>query len=225
MICILGTSHAPGIFREAVKHKGILQCENPAKADLVIVAQDTPTWKDGFRQVIPIRTMIEQAIAAAPRASVLVTSQVPVGFMRSLGVKRIWHMAETLRIKDSLDRALKPEQIILGGPGPLPYPLTHFVEKWGCPIVRCSWEEAEFSKIAINNMLIAQVEMAAKLKAIADNNDIDWKIVQKVLMHDKRIGPHAYLDGGDWTVSKHLMRDHRTLREMACSLREESPSS
>lgn len=216
MICILGDSHAPRIFREAAKKKGLELCDNSNKADLIVIAQDTPTDTKGNRDLDYLGVQIRTLASMWPKKALLVTSQVPVGFMRSLGIERIWHMAETLRIKDALERAMKPEQIILGGPlGRLPYPLTHYVEKWGAPVIRCSWEEAEFSKIAINNMLIAQVEMARKLKSAALlRGDIDWKVIQRVLQNDKRIGPHAYLEGGNWRDSIHLLRDHVTLESM-----------
>jgi UDP-glucose 6-dehydrogenase len=70
-----------------------------------------------------------------------------------------------------------------------------------------SYEEAEFSKIAINMTLISQVENTNKLNAYAQKHGLRWDKIQDVLMTDKRIGKESYLTPGRWQDSKHLMRD------------------
>jgi UDP-glucose 6-dehydrogenase len=145
---------------------------------------------------------------------IVLTSQVPPGFTRSLGIKQIWHQAETLRILDAEERAAHPEQIIVGGEAtPSPLYMTYLLA-WDCPIVRMTWEEAEFSKIAINMFLASQVDTTNRLYDVAQKLNVRWERVAKVLANDKRIGKYAYLRPGRWQDSTHLLRDHVTLKEL-----------
>ena len=211
MIHFMGTSHAARHLRSAAVARGNKVV--PAKdAQLIFVAEDTPTDAKGRRNLKPIRALIKKAQTYG--VPIVLTSQVPPGFTRSLGIERIWHQPETLRMKDARKRAFSPEYIAVGGPAPLPPEYLVYLWRFGCPILRMGWEEAEMSKIAVNMMLAFQVDATNTLAAACKKVGADWLRVANALRYDRRIGPRAYLEPGRWQASKHLLRDHRTLLEI-----------
>ena len=119
-------------------------------------------------------------------------------------------MAETLRIKDALERALHPEQFVIGCMTPevqLPDVLRNMLSIFGCPVWTMPYEAAEFSKIAINATLASQVENTNRLYHAASKLGLDWDMVTRVLKRDRRIGRWSYLEPGHWEDSSHIMRD------------------
>ena len=213
-ISILGDSHAPHIFRQAAGAKGFVFC-SPELASLVIIAQDTPTV-NGERYLDSIYKMTRHALANYP-GIILLTSQVTPGFTRAFNSERLYHQSETLRIKDALERALRPEQFIIGCMYPekvLPEAILNYVQPFNCPVWQMTYEEAEYSKIAINMTLAAQVQNTNRLADIATKLGIRWSVIANVLKHDRRIGPYSYLEPGDWRLSAHLLRDAMTLAEL-----------
>ncbi len=213
-ICFIGDSHAPQHLAKAAADKGFDIVPLGGAPDLVFVSEDTPTDAEGGRDLDHIRRHID--IAAFGSVPVVLTSQVPPGFTRSLGYN-IWHQAETLRIIDAGERAAHPEMIIVGyrdHTTPMPAAYANYCAAFGCPVLRVTWEEAELSKIAINTFLVAQVETTNALAKAAEVCGANWERVAEVLKHDTRIGPHAYLRPGDWTQSPHLLRDAVTLEAL-----------
>ena len=214
-VCILGDSHAPEIFRQAAWIKGLF-LTNPEDADLIVIAQDAGIEKNGERNLRMVMKYIHEAqLHSAP---IILTSQVPPGFCRQLNDPRLYHQSETLRIKDALERAVFPEQIIIAAHDfTLGWDRIHLAVKTWCEtftqnIVWCSYEDAEFSKMAINMTLASQVENTNRLSEAAKKVGANWKVIKRILGNDKRIGPHSYLDPGDWQQSKHLLRDYITLK-------------
>ena len=214
MICFIGNTHAPAILREAAREKGLSITEKPVDADLIFYSQDTPTDALGNRNLEPIRAGI--MLLSGLKKTLVLTSQVPPGFTRSLEIP-IYYQAETLRIKDAMERALKPEMHIVGCRSPralLPTAYSDYLDAFDCPLLRMTFEEAEFAKIAINMNLIYQVNTTNTLSEVAHRIGVDWKVIRKVLQHDSRIGPKAYLEPGDWRESKHLLRDYVTFTSL-----------
>lgn len=206
MIHFIGTSFAANHLRDAARKRGLPITQEIDKATLIFVSEDTPTNEKGERDLSRIRELL----LFADGRPIVLTSQVPVGFTRSLRNENIYHQAETLRIKDAAERAYRPEQIIVGHcglPRPVPIEYMNYLNAFACPIQWMTWEEAEFSKIAINMTLISQVENTNKLNAYASKYGLRWDKIQQVLETDGRIGRKSYLTPGRWQDSKHLMRD------------------
>jgi UDPglucose 6-dehydrogenase len=215
MIHFMGSSHAPTTLAAAAMAHGLAVTEDMAQARLVFVAEDTPTDEEGKRDLEKIRNLVQAALSFSA-TPVVVTSQVPPGFTRSFHSSHLIHMAETLRMKDALQRAKYPEQFIVGVSDPteytLPLPFMQYLYAHGDPVVHVvSYEEAEFAKIAINMTLAAQVENTNRLAEAAKKVGARWSAVAEALKCDKRIGPESYLHPGDWRKSRHLLRDHVTL--------------
>ena len=218
MIYFLGSSHAAIHLRDAAIQRGVPMALGIDQAKIIFISEDTPTDEHGNRDLQPIRNLIQVALGYG--VPIVLTSQVPPGFTRSLKLSGIYHLAETLRIKDAMQRALSPEQFILGCANPeaipdcpLPDALRKYFQAFGdVPVHYMTLEEAEFAKIAINLFLAAQVDITNRLAKAAEKVDARWEPIANVLRHDKRIGPHAYLTPGRWQDSKHLLRDHVTLQ-------------
>jgi len=215
MICFVGTSFAPTHLRQAAKDRG-LTLTDLQSSELVFISEDTPT-ENGVRDLVRIKNLISATVLEMkPNAVLVLTSQVPPGFTRSLGLN-LYHMAETLRVIDAPERALRPEQFIIGCEDPskpLRSALLQYLTVFNCPVFQMTWEEAEFAKIAINMTLASQVESANRLSAAAKKVGADWDTIKNVLKHDRRIGPHSYLKPGRWQRSDHLYRDWITLKEI-----------
>jgi UDPglucose 6-dehydrogenase len=196
----------------AAEKRGFTLTNRPQDAQLAFIAEDTPTNFEGVRDLAGIRQLAEY-VWTQVSCPVVLSSQVPPGFTRSLNMP-IYHQAETLRVKDAKVRALNPEQHIVGCADPgvsLPKSYLNYLTRFPCPVFKMSYESAEFAKIAINMTLAAQVENTNRLADAANICGANWQQITRVLQHDRRIGPHAYLVPGRWRDSPHLLRDHVTL--------------
>lgn len=215
-IGFIGTSHAAQHLSAAAKAKGFWIVPF-YDADLVFISEDTPTDEQGVRDLRPIREMVAAAARGWQGSPIVLTSQVPPGFTRSLGIAHLFHQAETLRIIDAAERARRPEMLIVGSKDArdgIPAAYRSYLESFGCPVLRMTWEEAEFAKVAINMTLAAQVENTNRLASAAAKVGARWDVIAGVLRHDGRIGPKAYLTPGRWQDSQHLRRDALTLQEI-----------
>ena len=210
MIHFLGTSFAPQHLKAAAIKRGVAVTSSISDASLVFVSEDAPVAKDGSRDLSKIRDLIE--IARSTGAPIVLTSQVPPGFTRSLDIERIWHQAETLRIKDATLRAMNPDYIAVGGESNITREYADYLLSFKCPVLRMSWESAEMSKIAVNMMLASQVDYTNMMSEACRKVGAKWADVSKALHLDKRIGPEAYLTPGRWQDSLHLLRDWHTLQ-------------
>lgn len=218
VICFLGDSHAPTTLAAAARARGLKLTDDPSLASLIFVSEDTMTEESGHRNTGIITGILMHLNQLHPKTPIVLTSQVPPGYTRSWGGPRIIHMAETLRMEDAMQRAMYPEQFIVGVPDPneyvLPVAFMEYLYKHEARVLIMSYEEAEFAKIAINMMLAAQVDATNRLASAAAKVGAKWERVAETLRCDSRIGPHAYLTPGRWQDSRHLLRDHVTLEEL-----------
>ena len=212
-ITFLGTSHAAQHLSQAAIEKGFTLVPIDGDPKLVFVSEDTPTDDRGVRYMDAIQSLLARAINGTT-VPVVLTSQVEPGITRRCQTSRLYHQAETLRIKDAAERARNPEQMIVGCADPAePLPLAYatYLRAFNCPILTMTYESAEFAKMAINAFLISQIETTNMLSTLAQKCGAEWASVREVLQHDSRIGPKAYLEPGLWQSSKHLLRDWVTL--------------
>ncbi len=215
MIFFMGESFAAVHLRDAARAVGLPVTDKIQEADLIFVSEDTPTDENGVRDLDTIRMLV--SAAETTEKPIVLTSQVPPGFTRSLNIPTIIHQAEPLRIRDAWERAIKPEQIIIGTEAAISPHYAEYLLAFQCPVLRMTWEEAEFAKIAINMTLASQVENSNRLSAAAEKLGVRWDNVAKVLKLDRRIGPYSYLMPGTWQASKHLFRDSVTLQAIECT--------
>jgi UDPglucose 6-dehydrogenase len=190
-------------------------------ADVVYVAADVPTDEQGHSDLDPIRDMVDGvARAQSPQSTLVVLSQVPPGFTRSLPVpsERLYYQVETLVFGRAVERATRPERFIVGCADPsrpLPAIWAGFLSAFSCPILPMRYESAELAKISINACLVASLSVANQLAELSESIGADWAEIVPALRLDRRIGAHAYLHPGLGIAGGNLERDLRTAITLA----------
>ena len=213
-IYVAGNSHLTHYTKIGAAFRGLDVTNDDREADLILIAQDMPTLETGERMPQGVaKYLYDYAKDARP---ILLMSQVEPGFCRKMKMPNLYHYPETLRIKDSYHRACNPEYIVIGSASGQHFPdkIRQYTDAIGCKVILRTYEEAEFTKIAVNMMLAAQVDYANRMEAVCEKMGVNWERVASVVSLDKRIGPHAYLTPGRWQDSLHLLRDARTVKEI-----------
>lgn len=190
-----------------------------ADCDLAFFSLDVPTDASNRSDLKPLRSLIESAaIHLPPRATKVILSQVPPGFVRSLQ-KPDWHgQVETLIFGAAVERAMKPERFIVGCTDPsqpLPPAYQQWLDAFGAPILKMRYESAELAKIAINLFLTSSVATTNTLAELCEKIGADWTEIVASLRLDARIGPRAYLTPGLGLAGGNLERDLQTFRSLA----------
>lgn len=218
MIAIIGDSHSALVFRAATIARGLEVTQDSAQGSLVIIAQDMPTDETGKIDDGPIVQLVYEALRAtsvAPKP-VVIFSQIPIGFTRKFQTDRLYCYSQTLRVIDAYKRAMYPEQIVVGCMKPseeLPGQLFDYLHRFCDKVIQCSYEEAEFARMAINVTLAHQVTLANVMAEKARSCGCSYEVVKRIMQNDKRIGTDAYLDPGDWRKSINLLRDYVAFHE------------
>jgi UDPglucose 6-dehydrogenase len=200
-----------------------------AGCDLVYVAPDVPTDDNGNGDVADLSALIREVVAAVnPGAVMVILSQVPPGFTRALGVlppQQLYYQVETLVFGQAVERAVKPERIIVGCADPampLDARLRAVLGAFNCPILPMRYESAELAKISINCCLAAAVTITNTLAEICEKIGADWTEIAPALKLDRRIGPYAYLSPGLGIAGGNLERDLATAAGLAATYRTEA---
>lgn len=214
-------------FDELVRGNGARQRFTGARADLkscdvVYVAPDVPTDDRGNSDVAGLTALIHDIAAAIkPDAVMVVFSQVPPGYTRALGVwplDRLYYQVETLVFGQAVERATKPERIIVGCAdtmAKLDPRLQALLDAFGCPVLPMRYESAELAKISINCCLVASVTVGNTLAELCEKIGADWSEIMPALKLDRRIGTHAYLAPGLGVAGGNLERDLATVARLS----------
>lgn len=190
--------------------------------DVVYIAPDVPTDDSGQSDLTGIRRLIDAAAGAiGPNAVMVILSQVPPGFTRSLGIlspERLYYQVETLVFGRAVERAREPERYIVGCADPNKPLAVNFeavLKAFGCPILPMRYESAELAKISINMCLVASVTVANTLAELCEQIGADWAEIAPALKLDRRIGPYSYLAPGLGIAGGNLERDLATVERFA----------
>jgi UDPglucose 6-dehydrogenase len=199
-------------------------------AEIVWVAYDTPVDDDDGADVAFVVREVTRVLPYVPNgATVLISSQVPVGTTRRLEQEyaRIGgpgarvgfaYSPENLRLGKAIDVFMNPDRIVVGVRDErdrarieaLLRPITDRIE-W------MSVESAEVSKHAINAFLAVSVTFINELAEICEEVGADAKEVERALKTEARIGPKAYLSPGASFAGGTLARDVRFLSEIGAA--------
>ena len=189
-----------------------------SQCDVVYVAPDVPTDDQGCSDPSGLVRLIEQVNAIlAPKAVIVILSQVEPGFTRALAAPELgrrYYQVETLVFGRAVERATKPERYIVGCADPsIPLPRAYraVLEVFGCPVLPMRFESAELAKISINFCLVASVTVANTLAEVCEQIGADWSEIAPALKLDRRIGQYAYLSPGLGISGGNLERDLRTV--------------
>ncbi len=220
----------PGLL---AKHHSRLHFTNDRSSlnhcDVIYFSQDVPTDVHNGSDLSNLRKLIEGTLPhAQPEATLVVLSQVSPGFtreifhsMRSIIEQkklRLHYQVETLIFGRAVERATRPERVIVGCFDPsvaLPKSYAQYLSSFDCPILPMRYESAELAKISINIMLAATLSAANSLADICEGLGADWSEIAPALRLDKRIGPHAYLVPGLGIAGGNIERDLVTMKNLA----------
>jgi UDPglucose 6-dehydrogenase len=200
-------------------------------AEVLWVAFDTPVNERDEADVEFVRGQIELiAPSIRPGTIVLISSQVPVGFTRSLQNTewgKALHFAyspENLRLGKAIDVFRHPERIVLGTSDDSIRPkLEQLLAPFSSRIEWMSLESAEMTKHAINAFLATSVTFANELARLCEVVGADAKEVERGLKSEGRIGPKAYLSPGGAFSGGTLARDLQFLARFGREHQVETP--
>ena len=195
-----------------------------APCDIVYIARDVPTAATGESDLASISQLIAAVSGVLnPQALLVVLSQVPPGFMRSLTVlaqTRLYYQVETLIFGRAVTQATEPERFIVGCADPdrpLDARLTTLYQAFGCPVIPMRFESAELAKIAINMFLVSSISLTNLMAELCEHVGADWGEIVPALKLDRRIGPHAYLAPGLGIAGGNLERDLASVERLAAA--------
>tara|TARA_B100001123_G_scaffold156794_2_gene181521 strand:+ start:10823 stop:12127 length:1305 start_codon:yes stop_codon:yes gene_type:complete len=196
--------------------------------DLVFLTLDVPVDVDGHSDLTGVRQLFEKIVRhVAPDTTVVLLSQIPPGFTRSLvystgaydvSPDRLFCQVETLIFGRAVERALHPERFIIGcvsAETTLPDAYAKFLGSFDCPILPMRYESSELAKIAVNMFLVSSVTTTNMLAEVCEVVGAEWAEVIPALRLDARIGSKAYLSPGLGIGGTNLLRDLVTIRGLA----------
>jgi UDPglucose 6-dehydrogenase len=193
-----------------------------ADADVLWVAFDTPVDDQDEADLEFVRSRLDAIRGAVrPGTTVLLSSQVPVGFTAAL--ERSWagkgcrfaYSPENLRLGKAVEVFRHPERVVAGVRGSDDRALLSALFAPFCE--RIEWmsvESAEMTKHALNAFLAASVTFINELARVCEAVGADAKEVERGLKSEGRIGPRAYLAPGAAFAGGTLARDVRFLIEL-----------
>jgi UDPglucose 6-dehydrogenase len=223
--------HEPGLV-ELLKTSHLASTTSYAAldgCDVVLLACDTVTDDANRADLSLIEAHVDKALPWLTRGAALVLmSQVPVGYTRELGelirtrrpdfAGSLTYWVETLVIGEAVARFRRPDRIILGGATPGWEPdsrLAAVTARFGCPVLRMSYESAELTKAAVNFYLATSVTCANTLAELCEATGASMRDIVPALRSDPRIGSRAYVRPGLGIGGGNLERDLVHLSELS----------
>lgn len=200
------------------------QVEDTLPCDLAFISLDVETDEFSNSNLKEINKLIDDLDSKLPHnVPLVILSQIPVGFCdaRSKSMHRtLIYQVETLVFGNAVNRAIRPERVIIGLPSKtdqLPTAYLSILETFNCPILVMNYKSAELCKMAINLILASSITSTNFLSAICEIVGANWNDIVPALKLDPRIGEFAYLKPGLGISGGNLERDIFALRQVASS--------
>ena len=187
---------------------------------IVYISQDVLTDNKGRGDFKSLKSLIKKASKfLSKKSTMIILSQVQPGFTRMIKFDhtRLYYQVETLIFGNALERALRPERIIVGCNSskikinPL---LLNFLKKFNCPIIKMKYESAELTKISINILLASSITTTNMLARVCEEVSADWYEIIPALQLDQRIGKKAYIKPGLGISGGNVERDIYSIQEI-----------
>jgi UDPglucose 6-dehydrogenase len=203
-------------------------------ASHVWIAFDTPVNDDDESDLSLLwSTVRELAPHLCERASVLISSQVPVGTCEQLWSTiqevnlsargGISYVPENLRLGLGIERFKRPDMLVIGANDALARSNTEqLLQMIEAPKIHASLRTAEMAKHAINAFLATNISLINELGNIGESLEVDTAKVGQIMRLDSRIGAHARLTPGLGFAGGTLARDLKSLQRLARSVNQES---
>jgi UDPglucose 6-dehydrogenase len=202
-----------------------------AEANVLWITFDTPVNERDEADVDFVRARLEEVRPALKAGTlVLISSQVPAGFTRSLqrdwssGGLRFAYSPENLRLGKAIEVFCNPERVVLGVEDETDRPrLTELFAPFCSRLEWMSLESAEMTKHALNAFLATSVTFINELARLCEEVGADAKEVERGLKSEGRIGSRAYLSPGAAFAGGTLARDLRFLVRRGRDVHVETP--
>ncbi len=198
-------------------------------ADLVWVTYDTPVDDQDVADVEFVQQKIQTILQhLRPETLVLISSQVPVGFTRSLieyaqktyPEKELLfgYSPENLRLGKAIQIFMEPDRVVVGiSHEKARLKVLDLFKSFTDNIVWMSIESAEMTKHALNAFFALSITFINEIAAICEQVGADAKEVEQGLKTEARIGPKAYLGPGAAFAGGTLARDIEFLSQLSSS--------
>ena len=211
------------LIYSGIKSKNLFFSANKEDAlkdtDVLWVCYDTPVdINDNADSGFVIDNIKQSLSLLKSNALVLISSQLPVGSVRSIEEyaknnypnKKISFacLPENLRLGNAIEIFLRPDRLIVGYRDESDKKIIEeFLKPFNFVIEWMSTESAEMTKHAINAFLATSIVFANEISGICEVMGADAKEVERGLKTEKRIGPGAYLSPGGPYAGGTLARD------------------
>jgi UDPglucose 6-dehydrogenase len=197
--------------------------------DLLWITYDTPV-DDNDRADVDL--VVARAAALLPLlrdgATVLVSSQLPVGSVRALRDRfahehpsRELHFAcspENLRLGAAIAAFVQADRIVVGCDSDATRrQLEPLIAGLGCPVLWMGLESAEMVKHTINAFLATSITFTNEIAALCERVGADAGEVEAAMRSEPRIGRRAYVTPGGAFGGGTLARDVAFLSSLAAA--------
>lgn len=195
-------------------------------ASYIFLALDTPVDENDEVDLAPLyETARELVRGMEPGATLVITSQVPVGTCESLAetVRQaapslpfgVACVPENLRLGQAIERFKRPDVLVFGADSPETLAkVEQLLAPIAAPRVRADLRTAEMSKHAINAYLATTITFANEIANLCDAVGADAVKVLQVLQTDSRVSPRAPLRPGLGFGGGTLARDMKVLHHL-----------
>jgi len=186
---------------------------------IIFLAKDLETDKLNNSNLSKIKQLLKKIRIYKNRKILVIMSQVPVTFCRNLNwnKKNLYHYVETLIFGQGVNRAIKPDRIIIGKYSENqkinPY-FKKFLMSYKCPLIEMNFEESELTKAYINIYLASQVTTTNYLNELSSKFGANWTKIKSALVLDKRISKNSYLNPGLGISGGNIERDLVSINSM-----------
>ncbi len=192
--------------------------EDAIKSDIIFLAKDIKTDKKNNILLKETQSLLKR-IKSHRNKILVIMNQVPVGFTRNIkwNKNRLYHFVETLVFGNAINRAIKPERIIIGKKNiecKISIKLLNFLKLYKCEIIQMTYEESELTKGFINTYLASQLITTNFLSEIANCYKSNWNRIIKAVTLDKRIGKEGYFKTGLGISGGNIERDIQSLNRI-----------
>lgn len=200
-----------------------------ADCEAIFLTFDTPVKDDDTPDTdILFKTVESLAPHMAPKATLIVMSQVPVGTTEVLHdlikktnpsyVGEAAYCAENLQLGKALQTFLNPSAVTVGvGNENAKEKMEKILAGIPAPKNFMKIASAEMTKHALNAFLATSLSFIYNIADLCEATGADISEVSLALKADKRIGKEAYLDAGPGFSGGTLMRDLTTLIDVGAS--------
>lgn len=224
------------LIAEGVRSGRLFFCADSAEAlrdvQLLWVTFDTPVDEDDAANVGAVRAWLDAIRPQVPAAAtVVISSQVPVGFMADL--QRGWradnpdltfaYVPENLRLGQAITAFRESQRIVGMTPGADRKTLESVLDQLSGDVIWMTWEAAEVAKHAINGFLAVCIGFANELARLCEGAGADPREVERGLRADARVGASAPLTPGGPFAGGTLARDLHYLTDIAAASAMKAP--